>query len=55
MMISRSALTAAVGGHPSIAASRPAAASSTNGSYNAANVTDGNQCTYWESAGGTFP
>ncbi|MFD3675550.1 discoidin domain-containing protein [Streptomyces sp. NPDC058613] len=49
------ALTAAAAGGPSIAAGRPAAASSTNGAYTAANVTDGNQSTYWESAGGTLP
>ncbi|WP_392898302.1 discoidin domain-containing protein [Streptomyces sp. LN699] len=55
MMITWPALTAAAAGGPSIAAGRPAAASSTNGSYTAANVTDGNQSTYWESAGGTFP
>ncbi|MCY0920460.1 MULTISPECIES: discoidin domain-containing protein [unclassified Streptomyces] len=55
MMITWPALTAAAAGGPSIAAGRPAAASSTNGSYTAANVTDGNQPTYWESAGGTFP
>ncbi|MFJ5807964.1 discoidin domain-containing protein [Streptomyces sp. NPDC093093] len=55
MMITWPALTAAAAGGPSIAAGRPAAASSTNGSYTAANATDGNQSTYWESAGGTFP
>ncbi|MFD3774611.1 discoidin domain-containing protein [Streptomyces sp. NPDC058612] len=49
------ALTAAAAGGPSIAAGRPAAASSTNGAYTAANVTDRNQSTYWESAGGTLP
>ncbi|MGI5445931.1 discoidin domain-containing protein [Streptomyces sp. CA-243310] len=55
MMITWPALTAAAAGGPSIAAGRPATASSTNGSYIAANATDGNQSTYWESAGGTFP
>ncbi|MEU9233217.1 galactose-binding domain-containing protein [Streptomyces subrutilus] len=49
------ALTAAAAGGPSAAAGRPAAASSTNGAYEAARVTDGDQSTYWESAGGTFP
>ncbi|MFD3806676.1 discoidin domain-containing protein [Streptomyces sp. NPDC058619] len=49
------ALTAAAAGGPSIAAGGPAAASSTNGAYTAANVTDGNQSTYWESAGGALP
>ncbi|GHI86955.1 discoidin domain-containing protein [Streptomyces xanthophaeus] len=49
------ALNAAAAGGPSIAAGRPAAASSTNGAFTAANVTDGNQSTYWESAGSAFP
>ncbi|MFD8983997.1 discoidin domain-containing protein [Streptomyces sp. NPDC059564] len=49
------ALTAVAAGGPSGAAGRPAAASSSNGAYTAANATDGNQSTYWESAGGTFP
>lgn len=49
------ALTAAAAGGPGIAAGRPAAASSTNGAYAAPHVTDGNQSTYWESAGSTFP
>ncbi|WP_327168942.1 discoidin domain-containing protein [Streptomyces subrutilus] len=49
------ALTAAAAGGPSIAAGRPAAASSANGAYTAANVTDGDQSTYWESAGSGFP
>ncbi len=49
------ALTAVAAGGPSIAAGRPAAASSTNGAYGAARVTDGDQSTYWESAGGTVP
>ncbi|MCY0944212.1 galactose-binding domain-containing protein [Streptomyces antarcticus] len=55
LMMGWPALTAAAAGGPSIAAGRPAAASSTNGAYTAANVTDGNQSTYWESAGGTLP
>ncbi|MCX5611773.1 discoidin domain-containing protein [Streptomyces sp. NBC_00047] len=49
------ALSAVAAGGPSIAAGRPAAASSSNGAYGPANVTDGNQSTYWESAGGTLP
>ncbi|MEV6952901.1 discoidin domain-containing protein [Streptomyces sp. NPDC051183] len=48
-------LHAAAAGGPSAAAGRPAAASSTNGAYSAANATDGDQSTYWESAGSTFP
>lgn len=51
----RAALTATAVGGPGIAAGRPASASSTNGSFTAANITDGNQSTYWESAGSTFP
>ncbi|MFD3327831.1 discoidin domain-containing protein [Streptomyces sp. NPDC058701] len=55
LMMGWPALTAAAAGGPSIAAGRPAAASSTNGAYTAANVTDGNQSTYWESAGAALP
>ncbi|MEU8463542.1 discoidin domain-containing protein [Streptomyces sp. NPDC029003] len=49
------ALTAAAAGGPSAAAGRPAAASSSNGAYTAANATDGDPSTYWESAGSAFP
>lgn len=49
------ALTAVAAGGPSVAAGRPAAASSSNGAYTAANATDGDQSTYWESAGAAFP
>ncbi|MCF6476967.1 discoidin domain-containing protein, partial [Nonomuraea sp. MG754425] len=38
-----------------LAAGRPATASSTTDVYRAANVTDGNQATYWESANNAFP
>lgn len=57
LMLGLPALTAAAtaAGGPSIAAGRPAAASSANGGYTAGNATDGNQSTYWESAGGSFP
>ncbi|MFD9336586.1 discoidin domain-containing protein [Streptomyces sp. NPDC060028] len=55
LMLGWPALNAVAAGGPSVAAGRPAAASSTNGAYTAANVTDGNQTTYWESAGSTFP
>ncbi|MER7761148.1 discoidin domain-containing protein [Streptomyces sp. NPDC097619] len=47
--------TSAAAGGPSLAAGRPAAASSANGPYVAGNVTDGDPATYWESAGSTFP
>ncbi|MFD7838103.1 discoidin domain-containing protein [Streptomyces sp. NPDC059761] len=55
LMLGWPALTAEAAGGPSIAAGRPAAASSSNGAYTAANATDGNQSTYWESAGGSLP
>ncbi|MEZ0068078.1 parallel beta-helix repeat protein [Streptacidiphilus sp. MAP12-20] len=38
-----------------IAAGRPASASSSNGSYTPANLTDADPSTYWESANGSFP
>ncbi|WP_049573121.1 discoidin domain-containing protein [Nonomuraea sp. SBT364] len=38
-----------------LAAGRPATASSHTQTYAAANVTDGNQATYWESANNAFP
>ncbi|MFG1702805.1 discoidin domain-containing protein [Nonomuraea sp. M3C6] len=38
-----------------LAAGKPAAASSSTDVYTAANVTDGNQATYWESANNAFP
>ncbi len=38
-----------------IALNQPASASSANGSYVAANMTDGNTSTYWESTNGVFP
>ncbi|MGN9774525.1 discoidin domain-containing protein [Micromonospora sp. H33] len=41
-------------GGPNLAAGRPTTASSVNGPYAAANVTDGNAGTYWESSG-AFP
>ena len=40
---------------PNLAAGKPATASSTTDVYGAANVTDGNQSTYWESANNQFP
>ncbi|MFC6086494.1 discoidin domain-containing protein [Sphaerisporangium aureirubrum] len=42
-------------GGPNLAAGKTATASSTNAPYSAGNVNDGNQSTYWESSGGTFP
>ncbi|GAA4713311.1 discoidin domain-containing protein [Phytohabitans rumicis] len=46
---------AAAAGGPNLAAGRAASASSTNGPYPTANLTDGNQATYWESTNGSFP
>jgi hypothetical protein len=40
---------------PNLAAGKPATASSTNASFAASNITDGNQDSYWESTNGTFP
>ncbi|WP_062352353.1 discoidin domain-containing protein [Herbidospora yilanensis] len=42
-------------GGPNLAAGKATAASSTNSPYPSSNVADGNQETYWESAGSTFP
>jgi hypothetical protein len=42
---------AAAAGGPNLAAGRPASASSTNGSFVASNLTDGNKGSYWESSG----
>ncbi|MFG1705830.1 CARDB domain-containing protein [Nonomuraea sp. M3C6] len=38
-----------------LAAGKPATASSSTDAYTAANATDGNQATYWESANNAFP
>jgi len=48
------ALPAAAAG-TNLAAGKAVSASSANGQYTAANLNDGNQDTYWESANGTFP
>ena len=47
--------TASAAGGPNLAAGRAATASTVNGPYAAANLTDGNQGTYWESANNAFP
>ncbi|WP_299537172.1 discoidin domain-containing protein [uncultured Streptomyces sp.] len=49
------ALTASAAGGPDAAGGRPAAASSAQSRYAAGGVTDGNQNTYWQSAGGRLP
>jgi hypothetical protein len=46
---------AAVLAGPNLAAGKSASASSSTQNYVAANVTDGNQATYWESANKAFP
>ncbi|MER7888869.1 discoidin domain-containing protein [Micromonospora sp. NPDC094482] len=45
------ALPAVAAGGPNLAAGRSTSASSTNGSFVTANLTDGNQGSYWESSG----
>ncbi|MFD6289740.1 discoidin domain-containing protein [Streptomyces sp. NPDC060205] len=47
--------SAAEAAGPDLAAGRPATASSAHAEYAANNITDGNQETYWQSAGSTFP
>src|SRR5689334_13013311 len=49
------ALHAAAADGPNLAAGRPATASTSNGPHVAANLTDGDAATYWESANGSFP
>ncbi|MFE9621815.1 discoidin domain-containing protein [Streptomyces sp. NPDC006527] len=46
---------AAAAGGPNVALGDRAAASSSHSEYGAANVTDGQQSTYWQSAGGDLP
>ncbi|MFE2051784.1 discoidin domain-containing protein [Streptomyces sp. NPDC059459] len=48
-------LSASAAGGPNIAVGDPASASSSHGEYGAANITDGNQGTYWQSGGGSLP
>ncbi|MEU9702402.1 discoidin domain-containing protein [Streptomyces sp. NPDC047981] len=48
-------VTARAAGGPDIAVGDPAAASSALAAYGAANITDGNQGTYWQSAGSSLP
>lgn len=46
---------AAAAGGPNLALGRPVTASGSLGGYGAANVTDGNQASYWESPSNAFP
>ncbi|WP_406272717.1 discoidin domain-containing protein [Actinacidiphila glaucinigra] len=55
VLLGQSALPAAAAGGPNLAAGAPATASSSHAEYGAANITDGNQNTYWQSAGSSFP
>ncbi|MYV68069.1 Secreted glycosyl hydrolase [Streptomyces sp. SID2131] len=48
-------VTAQAAGGPNIALGDPAAAGSALPEYGAANVTDGNQGTYWQSSGSSLP
>ncbi|NUP47876.1 MAG: choice-of-anchor D domain-containing protein, partial [Catenulispora sp.] len=45
----------AVDGSTNLAAGQPASASTSNGQYTPANLTDADASTYWESANGAFP
>jgi parallel beta-helix repeat protein len=45
----------AIDSSTNLAAGRTASASSSNGSYTAANLTDADASTYWEGANGSFP
>ncbi|MDQ0585269.1 discoidin domain-containing protein [Streptomyces rishiriensis] len=56
LMLGVSSLTAATAADgPNLAAGRPTAASSSHAEYASRNVTDGDQASYWQSAGGTLP
>ncbi|WP_329343318.1 discoidin domain-containing protein [Streptomyces sp. NBC_00663] len=48
-------MTAHAAGGPNIALGDSASAGNTNNGYTASNITDGNQGTYWESAGSSLP
>ncbi|MGC0334296.1 hypothetical protein RKD23_007286 [Streptomyces sp. SAI-170] len=48
-------LTAHAAGGPNIALGDTASASSSHSEYGAANITDGNQGTYWQSSGSALP
>ncbi|MET7616723.1 discoidin domain-containing protein [Streptomyces sp. NPDC005408] len=55
LIIGWPSLTASAAAGPNIAAGRSAAASSAHSDYAARNITDGNQATYWQSDGTSFP
>ncbi|WP_432826612.1 discoidin domain-containing protein [Dactylosporangium sp. CA-092794] len=53
--VTAQALPAQAAGGPNLASGRPATSSSTNGANGIANINDGNQATYWESANNSWP
>ncbi len=56
LMLGASSLTdASAADGPNLAAGRPTAAGSAHAEYAARNITDGDQGTYWQSAGGDLP
>ncbi|MDR6979129.1 putative repeat protein (TIGR01451 family) [Streptomyces sp. 3330] len=56
LMLGASSLTtASAADGPDLAAGRPTAASSAHAEYAARNITDGDQGSYWQSAGGDLP
>ncbi|MFD6414838.1 discoidin domain-containing protein [Streptomyces sp. NPDC060194] len=55
LMLGLPALSASAAGGPDLAAGGTAAASSAAAEYGAGNVTDGNQGTYWQAGGSSFP
>ncbi|MFF3562616.1 discoidin domain-containing protein [Streptomyces sp. NPDC002574] len=55
VVLGLSAPPASAAGGPNLAAGRPATASSSHAEYGVANITDGSQDTYWQSAGSTLP
>ena len=50
-----SAVPAHAAGGPNLSLGRTASASSSNATYTAGNLNDGNQASYWESANSSFP
>ncbi|QJT06161.1 Secreted glycosyl hydrolase [Streptomyces asoensis] len=56
LMLGASSLTtASAADGPNLAAGRPTAASSSHAEYASRNITDGDQGSYWQSAGGNLP
>ncbi|MFJ5289413.1 discoidin domain-containing protein [Streptomyces sp. NPDC088348] len=55
LLLGLPALSASAAGGPDLASGRPARAASAAAEYGAANITDGNSSTYWESSSSSFP